>query len=114
MKTSTAIAMAALLSGCASIDSHSDPVAGWPNLTPVEHHVPNAEMRDRCGIYLPVWSSPEGCAIFRFDANECHIYVSADFPRPDVLEHERQHCEGRDHVGSTDMKAMLNDWKARQ
>lgn len=101
------------LAGCAAIDAHT-PTQGWPDLMPIEHHVSNAEMRDRCGVFLPVWSSPEGCAVFKFQDHECHIYVSADFPRQAVLEHERLHCKGYDHVGSDDMQKMLADWRSRE
>ncbi len=100
-------------SGCATIDTHSL-TAGWPDLMLIEHHVPHAEMRDRCGIFVPFGSSPEGCAIFKFQDRECHVYVSADFPSARVLEHERLHCKGYDHVGSTDMQKMLADWNSRE
>lgn len=115
MSTARAFLRLAFLAatGCAGIDTHTV-TAGWPDLAPIEHHVSNAAMRERCGIYLPVWSSPEGCAVFKFQDHECHIYVSSDFPRPTVLEHERLHCKGYDHIGSDDMQKMLSDWRARE
>lgn len=100
------------LSGCAIIDSH-ERVAGWPELKVVEHHVGNQEMRDRCAPYVGPLMSPQGCTVFFLDQREAHIYVSKDFPSAAVLEHERLHAAGYDHVGSTGMQTMVRDWKAR-
>lgn len=94
------------LSACVVIGHEK--VDGWPTLAIVEHHVPHHEMRDRCGKYVPAWASPEACAEFNFAAAECHVWLSADFPpAPGVLEHERLHCAGYDHVGEHAMRAML-------
>ena len=94
------------------MDSH-ERVAGWPELKVVEHHVSNQEMRDRCDPYVAAWMSPQGCTLFFLDLGEAHIYVSKDFPSALVLEHERLHAAGYDHVGSVGMQVILKDWKAR-
>jgi hypothetical protein len=100
------------LSGCALMDSH-ERVAGWPELKIVEHHVSNPEMRDRCAPYVGPLMSPQGCTLFFLDRREAHIYVSKDFPSAAVLEHERLHAAGYDHVGSLGMDTIVRDWKAR-
>jgi hypothetical protein len=100
------------LSGCAAVDSHKR-VADWPALKVVEHHVSNREMRDRCVPYAAPGVSPMGCTLFYFDQGEAHIYVSAEFPSESVLEHERLHAAGYDHMGSDGMQAILKDWKER-
>jgi hypothetical protein len=103
--------LAAGLGGCSVMNTHQ-PVPGWPQLKVVEHHVPHAEMRDRCARFVSPFSSPEGCTLFYFDRREAHIYVSGELPTPGVLEHERLHAAGYDHVGSTNMLRVLRAWRA--
>lgn len=92
--------------GCASMGDEK--VEGWPNLEIVEHYVAHHEMRNRCRMYVGFGQAPEACAEFSFSAARCDIWFSADFPPASfVVAHERQHCLGFDHVGSTSMKAML-------
>jgi hypothetical protein len=106
------LAAGALLSGCAVIDSHKR-VEGWPELKVVEHHVSTEEMRERCIKYVGPLTSPEGCTLFYLDRGEAHIYVSKDFPSAFVLEHERLHAAGYDHIGSDGMQQMVERWRAR-
>jgi hypothetical protein len=101
-----------LSSACTIIDGHKR-VEGWPELKVVEHHVSNEEMRERCARYVGPFMSPEGCTLFYFDRSEAHIFVSKDFPSPRVLEHERLHAAGYDHIGSDGMQRMLDRWRAR-
>jgi hypothetical protein len=108
----TAVVVLVFLSGCAGVDSHRR-VADWPALKVVEHHLSNREMRDHCAPYMGPLESPLGCTVFYFDLGEAHIYVSKEFPAQFVLEHERLHAAGYDHIGSGGMQAMLNAWKAR-
>lgn len=90
-------------------------VAGWPQLEVVEHYVPHSVMRDRCARYVAFGSSPEACAEFDLANRKCHIWFSADFPpQPFIVEHERLHCAGYDHQGSTNMAAYLKYWHASQ
>jgi len=111
MRRSVAV-LAAILAGCSSIDHRR--VEGWPGLEIVEHHVPHAEMRDRCSRYVGFGMSPEACAEFDLPGRKCHIWYSADFPPQRLLiQHERLHCAGYDHVGSTGMKRLL-DYHAGQ
>lgn len=90
------------LVGCGAIDAHKAPPKGWPDLQVIEHFVPHAEMRDKCSKYVPWYASAEACAEWHFDKDECHIWFSKDFPPQQwVIEHERMHCAGYDHVDST-------------
>jgi hypothetical protein len=101
-----------LLTGC-TVNAR-EPVAGWPQLEIVEHYVAHAEMRNRCGLYMALGSVPEACAEFAFSAARCDIWLSADFPPASyVVAHERQHCLGFDHVGSTAMKDMLATYRGK-
>jgi hypothetical protein len=107
------VGLSVSLSGCAVINQHA-PVAGWPDLKVVEHHVSHQEMRERCVRFMAPGMSPEGCTLFYLDQNEAHIYVSKDFPSQHVLQHERLHAAGYDHIGSENMQRMLARWKAKQ
>ena len=97
---------AALVAGCSTIDHQR--VEGWPALEIIEHRVPHAEMRDRCSRYVGFGMAPEACAEFDLAARKCHIWYSADFPpQRFIVQHERLHCAGYDHIGSTGMKRLL-------
>ena len=107
-----AIVLVLALAGCTSI-GHGR-VGDWPELKIVEHYVPHAEMRDRCGKYVSAVSSPEACAEFRFAESRCDIWYSRDFlPSRAVLAHERGHCNGIDHGGEESMQGMLSAWRTR-
>jgi hypothetical protein len=98
--------------GCTTIGHEK--VAGWPQLRVVEHHVPHKDMRDKCAP-AGSWMGPvEACAEFRLASGECHIYYSADFPPQKwIVEHERLHCAGHDHLGSTSMRDYLARWRTK-
>ena len=100
------VLLAALLGACTTI-AH-EKVEGWPQLQIVEHYVPHAQMRDRCARYVGFGMSPEACAEFDLAAGKCHIWFSADFPpQRFIVQHERLHCAGYDHAGSTGMQQYL-------
>lgn len=101
-----------ILTGCA-VNAH-ERVEGWPALEPVQHYVAHNEMRNRCMLYMRLGQSPEACAEFNFSAARCDIWLSADFPPSSyVVAHERQHCAGWDHVGSTSMKNILATYRGK-
>mgnify|MGYP001588216950 CR=1 FL=1 len=102
-----------LLIGCTAIGNQSSP-SDWPKLDVAERHVSHREMRDACAPFAPPMFSPEGCAIIDFAADTCVIYVSIDFPSQSVLEHEHEHCAGRDHVGSATLRDAWARWKKIQ
>jgi len=105
----------ALLAGCATnvIDTHRK-VADWPELTVIEHHVAEAEMREQCSRFVEPWQIAAGCTLFLFDAREAHLFLSRDFPDPDIREHELLHAAGYDHIGSDYMHNAWLDWKAQR
>jgi len=90
-----------------------EPVPGWPELKIVEHYVPHGSMREHCERYMAFGQSPAACAEFDFRANRCDIWYSADFPPQDfIIEHERQHCRGYEHVGEHRMREALQRYRA--
>jgi hypothetical protein len=105
--------LAALAAGCSAVGHHR--VEGWPKLEIVEHYVPHAEMRDRCVRYVGWGMEPAACAEFDLARGKCHIWFSADFPpQKFIIDHERLHCAGYDHVGSTAMERFLERHVAGQ
>lgn len=99
------VLLAALAAGCAI--SHQK-VEGWPQLQIVEHYVAHAEMRDRCKPYVGWGMEPAACAEFDLPRGRCHIWYSADLrPQQFIINHERLHCAGYDHIGSTMMQRFL-------
>lgn len=105
-----ALSLAFLLSAC-TVMSH-ERIEGWPSLQVTEHYVPHAQMRDRCAKYVGFGMSPIACAEFYLNKGECHIWYSKDsLPPRFVIEHERQHCAGFDHIGSTNMRNLLARWR---
>jgi len=114
MKSCLAVlAACGALAGCSVMNNH-EKVPGWPELKIIEHHVLHAEMRDRCRIAVSIFASPEGCTYFYLDQGEAHIYVSKEFPSDAVLRHERLHAAGYDHIGSKNMRRLLDNWKAKR
>jgi hypothetical protein len=107
------VLLAALLPACAMIGH--EPVQGWPKLEVVEHFVPEREMQERCQRYVGFGMVPLACAEFNLATRTCHIWYSAESPTPGFIrKHERLHCAGYDHIGSTSMQRFLDQYTARQ
>jgi hypothetical protein len=107
MKRSAVFLLLALgFQGC-TIVGH-ERVAGWPQLAVYEHYVPEAQLRDRCSQYVGFGMSPQACAEFDFSRSRCDLWFSAEFPPTrSMIEHERLHCQGYDHVGMRTMEGLL-------
>lgn len=99
-----------LLGGCASIDEH-ERVAGWPELEIHEHRVEGREMLERCRKYVGFGAVPLACAEFNLQARRCDIWLNRAFAPKTIVEHERMHCHGYDHVGSTGMRDFLTRYQ---
>ena len=105
--------LAAALCGCAAIDK-TVRVEGWPELKVVEHELTYKEMYRACRPYISPLDAPLACTVFYLDAGEAHIYVAKGLKFGPIVEHERLHAAGYDHYGSTHMKEVLAQWKARK
>ena len=104
------VVIAVLAAGC-SFNS-SRPVEDWPAMRIVEHKVPDAEMRERCGRAAGAGMRAIACAQFNFRESRCDIwYGSLGLLRPIVVAHERGHCRGHDHVGSDGMARELKSYR---
>ena len=96
------------LPGCTAIDMHREPPKDWPKLTVTEHKVGFWELQTICGG--SVIAQYVACARIFFKDNACKIYyVSGDEYGRLAVEHEREHCNGRDHVGSSALRDALRD-----
>lgn len=93
------------LSGCASIDYDRGPAADWPALEIRIIKQDFKQVQRTCRNDFWPAQQVNGCAIFEFAALICHIYTWTDDRR--VIEHERAHCAGYDHPGSS---AMRDAW----
>lgn len=102
------IAASAGLVACSSIDRHTPPPPDWPALTIHEHVVSWGEVWERCKPYTPPGMWPLACAEFR--PPRCDIFA-VSWVLPSVWEHERLHCAGYDHPGSTAMREWWESFK---
>ena len=102
--------LAALLAGCSTMGHER--VDGWPALEIVEHRVAAEEMMERCRKYTGFGALPLACAEFNLVTRRCDIWLSKNFAPRAVIEHERLHCQGYDHVGSNGMRDFLARYQA--
>lgn len=87
------------LSGCAQlvkIDYSVSPPADWPKLEEKLSYVAAQDLPKFCGP-KPAQGHAEGCSVVHFGYEVCYIYLANK--APELLEHERAHCKGYDHVG---------------
>lgn len=100
-----------LLNGCAGqlvgIDHNNPPPADWPTLK--EYVVYVQELDGRCrGAVTPTGAM--GCSVHNFAGKVCMIYLASKDPA--LLEHERWHCRGYDHVGRVNRAGLAwEQWK---
>ena len=87
-------------------------VEGWPELAIIEHRVPAPAMLERCRKYAGFGSVPLACAEFNLVLRRCDIWLSKSFALSALIEHERLHCRGYDHVGETNMRDFLTRYQA--
>lgn len=92
-----------LTAGCSTFAQHQPPPSDWPKLKIVVHRVPTDIMRNICA---PLSPQPAACAYVYFAEQQCVIWLARNAPQ--FEEHERLHCAGWDHVGST---ALRDAWQ---
>ena len=78
----------------------------------VEHHVSAGEMYERCRKYVAFGMLPMACAEYNLATRRCDIWLIEGFAPRSVVEHERLHCQGHDHVGETAMRDFLTRYRA--
>jgi hypothetical protein len=116
-----ALLLILLLAGCTTVGHQR--VENWPAFKVTEHVVPYGELMKHCGHFVPWWArvltwigtpgmpvNVMGCAVIHFDTNTCDIWIREGMDpevHEDVVEHERQHCDGYDHEGATAFRDAL-------
>jgi hypothetical protein len=99
-----------LLNACSTVGHEK--VEGWPELAIHEHHVSAGEVYDRCRKYVAFGMIPLACAEFNLATRRCDIWYIEGFATRSIVEHERLHCQGHDHVGQTGMRDFLARYRA--
>ena len=110
MKRILIVLLAAASAACSTVGHEK--VEGWPELMIVEHHVPAGDMYERCRKYVAFGMLPMACAEFNLATRRCDIWYIEGFSPRAVVEHERLHCRGYDHVGETGMRDFLVRYQA--
>jgi hypothetical protein len=104
------VLLAAAGAACSTVGHEK--VEGWPDLMIVEHRVSSGEMYDRCRKYVAFGMLPMACAEFNLATRRCDIWLIEGFAPRSIVEHERLHCQGHDHVGETAMRDFLTRYRA--
>lgn len=104
------IYFALLLTGCTMISVDRKPPADWPKLEVSIVKLGFLKTQQKCGgnILMQTFA----CAEIRFDMMTCTIWTSTDDVY--VVEHELAHCEGHEHVGSSHLSDVWDEWKKYQ
>lgn len=107
------VALAAVLAnlpGCATISDDPAP-ADFPKLTIYERYVSFEVMNDVCRKYVGAFSAPVACATLNFKARGCDIWLVQGAAPQFVIEHEREHCAGKDHPGESNIRDAWERYK---
>jgi len=105
-----AVLLLATLPACSTM-THPESPADWPALEVTERQVSFIDVQKKCFKYLtPVAAALSlgltlGCAEIDFAANTCTIYIGRGENDPGILEHEREHCAGKDHPGDATLRS---------
>lgn len=106
------LVIALISSGCTAINIHEKPPANWPKLQERVVQTGFVELQGICGhgivttVLLGYFCS--AWTVVNFDDMTCTIYTSTDDEY--VMEHERAHCKGRDHFGSSALRDYAEKW----
>jgi hypothetical protein len=104
------LASSFILAGCTTVGHEK--VEGWPELAVHEHRVSADEVYERCRKYVGFGMVPLACAEFNLATRRCDIWLIEGFATRSIVEHERLHCRGHDHVGETAMRDFLTRYRA--
>lgn len=105
----------ALLVGCTTI-GHQPPPSDWPVLKEKILYVNGATLYKYCESNL-LTDFAFACARISFEKRVCYIVLpeqTADGSQPWLLEHEREHCKGKDHAGESGLAQAWEKWKTAE
>lgn len=109
----------AFLVGCTTIGHKPAPV-DRPYLTTTIHKLDLLPLIAKCYVAVPLWmkllgSFANGCAFIDLRQMRCDIYVHTNADETDpAYVHELDHCKLRDHIGSSMLSDLWNNWKYAQ
>lgn len=99
-----------LLTGCAqlkAIDYSIAPPEDWPLKEIVVTQFDPGTTPPLCAQYA---GHTRSCAVINFRTGVCYISLTTN--EPEVVEHERAHCRGFDHVGDLNRsRSKWEEWK---
>lgn len=95
--------------GCTTIDMNSK-VADWPPLRIEERFLEPADLARSCAPYVGFGEVAFACTEWDFDEARITSYYPLNPPQW-LLDHERLHQQGYDHMNSTYMKEEWEEWK---
>lgn len=102
-----------MISGCTAI-GHKEPPSDWPKLEVKVNRVGWYDMQVICGyggLWTPI-AQVYGCANINADTMQCNIYIAGDDEYAQLtIEHELEHCAGKDHIGSSSLADYWEEWK---
>jgi hypothetical protein len=108
----TIFLVAILLCGCTTLrplDLSITPPDDWPVKDVQIQYLEPGTVPPMCAQYA---NHTNSCAVVNFRTGVCYIYLTTK--SPEVLEHERGHCNGYDHVGDTNRsRKAWEQWKAK-
>lgn len=92
------------------IDLSRPPPKDWPILKKETHIVTTDVVKKHCpAIWIPKIAA---CTTVYFQSKLCVTwYVKGWEKDKEVIEHEDKHCQGYDHVGSTQLRDNWNEYK---
>lgn len=105
-----ALALTAMLAGCAAIDHGSAP-ADWPQLKVIVLRTDQAGIDAFCPggfMYFPI-----ACMRPDFDRRECYVWLHHEASKF-VEDHELDHCNGKDHALDSTLSDYFAAWKAKR
>lgn len=105
-----AVVAVALLAGCTVIDMRRPPPEGWPKLQVTVIKTGFAQVQAACGsnAVIGLLAPYFACATVNLSAGTCVIHTMTDDPY--VMEHEMEHCAGRDHIGDSTLREYHDRW----
>jgi hypothetical protein len=112
LKTLLLLWVSISLASC-TIVGHKPTPQGWPELVEQIERPGFWQAQQICGAPIP-FGIAVACAQPDLVKGICRIILTSD--DPEVLEHEREHCRGKDHIGSTALADYYKEyaaWKAR-
>jgi hypothetical protein len=103
--------LALFLSGCAIPIGHVPPPPDWPQLEFSVYKAGFSETQRLCPSGLGITM---GCAYIDFDKKTCIAVVMHSDMEKIVIDHEKEHCLGKDHVNDTWLADYWARWKCER